>query len=81
MANKIEEISLADIKGDNDTKSQPRIENVSYVASYNWIDKDTPTISVPGKPSHSFHQQTTDTITLRVAIALHDTASFPYLHR
>lgn len=27
------------------------IENVKYVASYNWIDEDKPTIAVPGSPA------------------------------
>ena len=32
------------------------IENVKYIASYNWIDEEKPTIAVPGAthspPSH-----------------------------
>ncbi|KAH6664925.1 hypothetical protein B0J14DRAFT_630366 [Halenospora varia] len=43
----IEEIKVANLKIDGNA---PTIENVSYVASYNWVDGQSPIILVPGSP-------------------------------
>jgi len=65
MEHKVEEICLADIGVGVDVKvkTQPQIESVELLTSYNWVDQDIPTILVPGKSLiiHTISQHTTNT--------------------
>jgi hypothetical protein len=44
-----------DIKSLLIEEDAPKIENVTYVASYNWLDGAHPVILVPGKSSFVLH--------------------------
>lgn len=51
MASKsVAEISRSDLKG-LETPSTAYITDVKHLASYNWVEKPTPTIAVPGAPA------------------------------
>lgn len=47
----IASISRSDLQRLKPSDNAYHITNVKHISSYNWIDKDTPTIAVPGSPA------------------------------
>ncbi|KAI9700288.1 MAG: hypothetical protein M1836_002303 [Candelina mexicana] len=43
-------LATIDISATPTSQDPPKIENCEYLASYNWLDRATPTIVVPGSP-------------------------------
>ena len=52
MGDLLEKIAFSDVQ--SSTRSEdvvPTIKDCKYIASYNWLNRNTPTIVVPGRPS------------------------------